>query len=58
MVNIIVKSLVKVGTKLLLAMGSEEAIKFAVFYAAEKVTESTKTTADDKWLEIVKDKYE
>ncbi len=57
MVNIIIGSLVKVGTKLLLSLGSEVVIKQAFFYIAESIVKSTKTTADDKLLEAVKENY-
>lgn len=58
MVNIILGSLVKVGTKLLLSLGSEAVIKQTFFYIAESVVKSTKTEADDKLLQAVKDNYD
>ena len=55
--TIILKSLMAFGTKLLMSLGSEKLIEWAFFYVASEVVKSTKTKADDKFLEEVKKAY-
>ena len=56
--SMVLKGLFAVGTKMLTAMASETVIKWALFYVAESIVKSTKTTHDDEFLAKIKKVYE
>ena len=57
MITAIVKGLIAVGTKLLIASCSEKVIEWGFFYIAEAIAKSTKTPHDDAFLLQIKDAY-
>ena len=56
--GLIVKSLVAVGTKAIIALCSETLIEWTFFYFAEAIAASTKTEKDDQWLKQFKAAYQ
>ncbi len=58
MIHVIGKAVVSFGTKLLMSLASEKLIKWAFFKIATEIAKSTKTKADDEFLDKVKQAYE
>lgn len=54
---IMLKTLMGMGTKLLLATASSSVIEWTFFHFAGAIVKSTKTPHDDKFLEEVKAAY-
>lgn len=57
MIAILIKSLISVGTRLLVAMGSEILIEWAFFKVAETLAANTKTKHDDEFVDMLKRMY-
>lgn len=57
MIAILLKVLVTIGTKLLIAMGSEKMIEWAFFKIANAIVTTTKTPHDDEWLAKLTEAY-
>jgi cell division septal protein FtsQ len=56
-ISLILKSLLAVAGKALLALGTESMIKYGLFKIADVVVKSTKTKHDDEFLEKLKADY-
>ena len=55
MIGVLVKSLMKVATKVFMTVASAKLMEWLLFYVAEQIVKTTKTKHDDKFfLEIRK----
>lgn len=57
MVQVILKGLMAVGTKLLMSLASEKLIEWAFFYVAGEVVKTTKTKHDDEFFAEIEKAY-
>ncbi len=53
----ILQALLTVGKRYFVTFASEKFLEWMMMWAAETITESTKTTKDDKWLAEFKEQY-
>ena len=58
MVEILLKSLATLGTKIFIAVASGPLIEWAFFYLAEAIVKTTKTPHDDAFLAEIKANYD
>ncbi|AUR92817.1 hypothetical protein NVP1177O_52 [Vibrio phage 1.177.O._10N.286.45.E10] len=58
MIQVLVKSLLGFGTKMLMSLASEKLIEWVFFYLAEQIVKSSKTKHDDKFFAEIKRAYE
>lgn len=58
MVEILLKSLVAVLTKIVMATASKSVIEWFLFYVASAIVTSTKTPHDDIFYKKIKEAYE
>ncbi|AUR83529.1 hypothetical protein NVP1036O_31 [Vibrio phage 1.036.O._10N.286.45.C3] len=57
MIQVLVKSLLGFGTKMLMSLASEKLIEWTFFYLAGEIVKSTKTKHDDKFYDEIKKAY-
>ena len=57
MIQVLVKSLLGFGTKMLMSLASEKLIEWTFFYLAGEIVKSTKTKHDDQFYEEIKKAY-
>jgi hypothetical protein len=58
MLNILLAGLKGVATKALTVVASKAMLEWLLFWVAEMVVQSTKTTKDDAWFKEFKKQYE
>jgi hypothetical protein len=58
MIAILIKTLMSLGTRLLVSLASEQLIEWAFFKICDAVVKSTKTPHDDEWFQKIKETYE
>jgi len=58
MIQVLIKSLMSVGLKLLASLGSTKLLEWALWKVAHIIVERTDTPHDDAFLEKLKEAYE
>ena len=57
MITLLVKSLMKTATKVFMTVASAQLMEWLLFYVAEQIVKTTKTTHDDKFFSEIKKAY-
>lgn len=58
MVEVLIKSLIAIMTKLVMAVSTKPLIEWFLFYVAKQIVKSTKTPHDDVFYSKIKAAYE